>query len=94
MSRTVAVARIRSGKALQDWQGDRHVARCQADRQPHGGLRHRAQDARLDTWFWARFWPAKATRVVSLPGGCAIGARPMDIHVTALEKPWGRETRV
>ena len=23
--------------------------------------------------------------VVSLPGGCAIGARPMDIHVTALE---------
>ncbi|MEM7733571.1 MAG: UDP-N-acetylglucosamine 1-carboxyvinyltransferase, partial [Pseudomonadota bacterium] len=25
----------------------------------------------------------KAT--VSLPGGCAIGARPMDIHVTALE---------
>ncbi|MGJ8623250.1 MAG: UDP-N-acetylglucosamine 1-carboxyvinyltransferase [Yoonia sp.] len=25
------------------------------------------------------------TAVVSLPGGCAIGARPMDIHVTALE---------
>lgn len=24
--------------------------------------------------------------VVSLPGGCAIGARPMDIHVTALEQ--------
>ena len=23
--------------------------------------------------------------VVSLPGGCAIGARPMDIHITALE---------
>lgn len=23
--------------------------------------------------------------IVSLPGGCAIGARPMDIHVTALE---------
>ncbi|PWR03069.1 UDP-N-acetylglucosamine 1-carboxyvinyltransferase [Meridianimarinicoccus roseus] len=29
---------------------------------------------------------ARAGRaVVSLPGGCAIGARPMDIHVTALE---------
>ncbi|EYD76052.1 UDP-N-acetylglucosamine 1-carboxyvinyltransferase [Rubellimicrobium mesophilum DSM 19309] len=24
--------------------------------------------------------------VVSLPGGCAIGARPMDIHIDALEK--------
>ena len=24
--------------------------------------------------------------VVSLPGGCAIGARPMDIHITALEQ--------
>ncbi|NDD10176.1 MAG: UDP-N-acetylglucosamine 1-carboxyvinyltransferase, partial [Rhodobacteraceae bacterium] len=23
--------------------------------------------------------------IVSLPGGCAIGARPMDIHITALE---------
>ena len=23
--------------------------------------------------------------VVSLPGGCSIGARPMDIHVSALE---------
>jgi UDP-N-acetylglucosamine 1-carboxyvinyltransferase len=30
---------------------------------------------------------ARAGRaVVSLPGGCAIGARPMDIHVTALER--------
>lgn len=29
----------------------------------------------------ARFGQA----VVSLPGGCAIGARPMDIHITALE---------
>jgi len=24
--------------------------------------------------------------IVSLPGGCAIGARPMDIHINALEK--------
>ena len=23
---------------------------------------------------------------VSLPGGCAIGARPMDLHLSALEK--------
>tara|TARA_B100001123_G_C15287316_1_gene1016096 strand:- start:580 stop:1839 length:1260 start_codon:yes stop_codon:yes gene_type:complete len=30
----------------------------------------------------ARFWKAK----VSLPGGCAIGARPVDIHLKALSK--------
>ena len=25
---------------------------------------------------------------VSLPGGCAIGTRPVDIHLFALKKTW------
>ena len=29
--------------------------------------------------------------VVSLPGGCAIGARPMDLHIQGLAGAWGRD---
>jgi UDP-N-acetylglucosamine 1-carboxyvinyltransferase len=32
---------------------------------------------------WDHSWPAPAK--VSLPGGCAIGARPVDLHLKALE---------
>ena len=35
----------------------------------------------------ARFGEAK----VSLPGGCAIGGRPIDIHLNNLEK-WGPQS--
>jgi hypothetical protein len=50
----------------------------------HGRLRHRAQDARelpRAGAAVARMGHAK----VSLPGGCAIGARPVDLHLKALE---------
>jgi UDP-N-acetylglucosamine enolpyruvyl transferase len=29
---------------------------------------------------------------VSLPGGCAIGARPVDLHITGLEKLGARSS--
>ena len=34
----------------------------------------------------ARFGRAR----VSLPGGCAIGSRPVDQHIKGLERPWAR----
>ena len=34
---------------------------------------------------WARCWPAPARPRCRLPGGCAIGARPVDLHLKALE---------
>src|SRR5262249_20477999 len=30
---------------------------------------------------------------VSLPGGCAIGARPVNLHICGLEQPGARETQ-
>jgi UDP-N-acetylglucosamine 1-carboxyvinyltransferase len=50
-----------------------------------GALRHRAQDARLRAGagpILARFGRAR----VSLPGGCAIGTRPVDLHIKGLEQ--------
>ena len=35
---------------------------------------------------WRRFWPALREAKVSLPGGCAIGARPVELHLAALEQ--------
>jgi UDP-N-acetylglucosamine enolpyruvyl transferase len=37
------------------------------------------------TLYLGRFWQRAGEAVVSLPGGCAIGARPMDLHIDALE---------
>jgi UDP-N-acetylglucosamine 1-carboxyvinyltransferase len=37
------------------------------------------------SWCWGRCWRGMGMRVVSLPGGCAIGARPVDLHLKALE---------
>ena len=37
------------------------------------------------SWSLARCWPAMVQATVSLPGGCAIGARPVDLHLKALE---------
>ena len=34
---------------------------------------------------WAPFWPDSARPRVSLPGGCAIGTRPVDLHLKGLE---------
>ncbi len=35
---------------------------------------------------WDPWWHASDTRKSRLPGGCAIGARPIDLHIQALEK--------
>ncbi len=37
------------------------------------------------SWCWARCWRASAVRRVSLPGGCAIGSRPVDQHIKGLQ---------
>ena len=37
------------------------------------------------SWCWVRCWRASAQADVSLPGGCAIGARPVNIHVAGLQ---------
>ena len=56
-----------------------------AHHQHRSALRHRAQNARLHPG--AR--PAAGARAgearVSLPGGCAIGTRPVDLHLKGLE---------
>ena len=38
------------------------------------------------SWCWARCWRASGEARVSLPGGCAIGARPIDLHLKGLEQ--------
>ena len=36
-------------------------------------------------WSWGRLLPVQERAIVSLPGGCAIGNRPIDLHLKALE---------
>jgi len=48
-------------------------------------LRVGKNDARFDPDSRPANGPASASHV-SLPGGCAIGARPIDLHLSALEK--------
>ena len=38
------------------------------------------------SWCWGRCWPGCGEARVSLPGGCAIGARPVDLHLKGLEQ--------
>ena len=38
----------------------------------------------------AKFKNAK----ISLPGGCAIGSRPVNLHLNALKKKWGQQLRL
>ena len=45
------------------------------------------------SWCSARCWRASARRDVSLPGGCAIGARPVDLHVAGLRGDGRRDHR-
>ena len=37
-------------------------------------------------WCWGRWWRAADGRAFLLPGGCAIGARPIDLHIKGLER--------
>ncbi len=37
-------------------------------------------------WCWGRCWRACGEARVSLPGGCAIGTRPVDLHLKGLEQ--------
>ena len=39
---------------------------------------------RAACWCWVRWSPADGVAKVSLPGGCAIGARPVDLHIEGL----------
>ena len=41
---------------------------------------------------WGRCWRVTGYAEVSLPGGCAIGARPVDLHLRALEAMGARWT--
>ena len=79
------------------WRGDRRGARRERPRPrhdahpaggqdllDHGALRHRAQDARLGAGA-GRPAGARGRARVSLPGGCAIGARPVDLHIAGLQ---------
>ena len=38
------------------------------------------------SWCWGRCWRACGEARVSLPGGCAIGTRPVDLHLKGLEQ--------
>jgi len=38
------------------------------------------------SWSWAPLVARMGTARVSLPGGCAIGARPVNLHIKALEQ--------
>ena len=58
-----------SSHGLDNWRADYNIVR-----------KMRASNLVLGPLL-ARFGQA----IVSLPGGCAIGARPMDLHITALE---------
>ncbi len=40
----------------------------------------------LHRWCWGRWWRAADGRAFLLPGGCAIGARPIDLHIKGLER--------
>ena len=42
---------------------------------------------------WARWSHAWGMRACLLPGGCAIGARPIDLHLKGLEKLGARSRR-
>ena len=56
----------------------------EGDRLDRRALRHGPADARLDPGPWPDACPAGES-TVSLPGGCAIGDRPIDLHLQALE---------
>jgi len=59
-----------------------------ATERQHSANRHRAQDAGVEPCAWPAVGPAKGTRRCHCPGGCAIGARPMDIHTDVLAADW------
>ena len=41
-------------------------------------------------WCWGRCWRASGRAGVSLPGGCAIGSRPVDQHIKGLQQMGAR----
>jgi UDP-N-acetylglucosamine 1-carboxyvinyltransferase len=44
-------------------------------------------------WSWDRWLRAVGHARVSIPGGCAIGARPIDLHIKGLEKLGAKSCR-
>ena len=42
-------------------------------------------------WCWGRWWRGAGEARVSLPGGCAIGTRPVDLHLKGLERMGARD---
>ena len=72
-----ALERRATATATLTLERRRHLAR--------GAVRAGEDDARLDPGARARCWRASARRTVSLPGGCAIGSRPVDQHIKGLQ---------
>ena len=97
-----ALADVRTTRALLERLGGRRsdepdgstrVARARGD-EPRGALRARLDHARLR----ARPGPAArarpASRAVALPGGCAIGVRPIDQHLKGLRRSSARRSSI
>ena len=61
------------------------VLDASAAAQHPGALRHGPPHARQHSGAGDRCSPASARRGCLMPGGCAIGARPIDLHLKALD---------